>query len=173
MCETEDLIRKLAAEGKSQVGIAESMGIPRSKLRKYLSSMTDLKLKVYPTYTVKGETGTIPELVKKFGNICSVNTIHNRLGNGMDVEEAFLTPTFGTHTVRGVTGSVEDLVKHFKLKIKPSCVQSRIGRGLDIEEALFIKTNKVRRQSAEQRPVQKSLRSVYRPVPVQQVRVSE
>lgn len=174
MCETTDLIYKLAKEGRSKQTIADELGISRRKLSEIIEAMGDVVIQVYPTYTVQGKTGTIAQLVAAFGNRCTANTVRGRIRNGMTVEDAILTPTFGTHTVRGKTGSVEELVKHFRLSIKPSTVINRLWQlGMDIEKALFTPVNQVRRKNASQRSAPKSSRSVYSPIHVQQVRVPQ
>lgn len=138
MCETTDLIKKLAHEGKSKNNIAKTLGISMRSLRAILELIGPVTFYKEPTYTVRGFHGTIPQIIAHFGLRVSKRIVLSRMADYKDLEECFFSDKYGkVEEVRGFKGSTIEIINHFQLPLTADRVYKRRKAGKTLEEAFF------------------------------------
>lgn len=139
MCETTDLIKRLAHEGKSKLYIRRALGgIGRVTFNHMLDAIGDVKFYAGDAYTVRGFHGTIVQIIEHFNIPLSNHIIRRRLNIGYDVDDCFFVNCFGrSMTVRGFSGSSSQIIRHFDLKVTVQCVSRRMANGWSVEKAFF------------------------------------
>src|SRR5690606_11911695 len=88
--------------------------------------------------TVRGVTGTLPELMQHFDCKLSHVAVRKRVKAGMDLERALTqAPVTGKrgkqYTAFGVTDSLGRLAKRFGCEIDPQSIRGRLRNGMSIE----------------------------------------
>lgn len=139
MCETTDLIKKLAHEGKSKIYVRKAIGgVGRKTFNDILDVIGDVKFYNGPTYTVRGFHGTIKEIIQHFGLSVRPRLITSRMHQGYNIEECFFVEKYGkVMTLNGFTGSITQVIKHFNLEISENAVRSRLHLGFTVEESFL------------------------------------
>lgn len=139
MCETTDLILKMAHEGKSKLEVRRALGgIGRITFNHMLELIGPVKFYKGPTHTVRGFHGTVLEIIAHFKLRTSRHVVCKRIALGYDIEDCFFVAKYGkVMTVRGFTGSTLEIIKHFNIDITADRVSKRIKRGKSLEEAFF------------------------------------
>lgn len=139
MCETTDLIKKMAHEGKSKLEIRKALGgIGRVTFNNMLDIIGPVKFYPGPTHTVRGFHGTVVQIIEHFKLRTSRHVVCKRMALGYDIEDCFFVAKYGqVMTVRGFTGSTLEIIRHFKIDITADRVSKRIKRGKAIEDAFF------------------------------------
>lgn len=166
MCETTDLILKMAHEGKSRLAIREALGgIGRIRFNNILEAIGDVKFYKGPAYTVRGYHGTIKDIIDHFKIRISCHTVAKRMSLGYNLEDCFFVQKYGrVMTLGGFTGSTLDIIKHFNLDISVDAVSKRLQKGSTIENAFLdpIEVSRVRLMNAEKKlERQAELREAY------------
>lgn len=138
MCETEDSIRRLAAEGLSKKSVRDTLGISRKCFDNILEVISPVKFHSFKTHVVRGFRGTTKEVVAHFGLRISPKMARDRILSGMSVEDAFFkSPYEKEYEVKGVKGTLKELISHFGVDIDADRVRARVKKGWDIETALL------------------------------------
>lgn len=142
MCETTDLIKKLAHEGKSKNTIARTLGISISSLKAILELMEPVVFYPGPTYTVRGFHGTIKQIIDHFQLRITERTARNRIADYRNIDDCFFVDKYGKEEeVRGFKGSILEIIKHFNLPITADRVYKRLKAGKTLDEAYFTPLN--------------------------------
>lgn len=139
MCETTDLIKKMAHEGKSKLEVRRALGgIGRVTFNNILEIIGDVKFYPGPTHTVRGFHGTVVQIIEHFKLRTSRHVVCKRLALGYDIEDCFFVDKYGQcMTVGGFKGSILDIIKHYELTISEDTVRKRIQRGQSLIHAFF------------------------------------
>lgn len=166
MCETTDLILKMAHEGKSKIAIRKAIGgVGRRSFEDILSAMGGVKFYTGPAYTVRGFHGTIVEIIAHFKLRTSRHVVSKRMNLGYNLEDCFFVAKYGqVMTLNGFTGSTLEIIKHFKLPISADTVSKRIKRGDSVRNAFLdpIEVSQVRVMDPNKRAQrQDELRAAY------------
>lgn len=138
MCETTDLIKKMAHEGKSKEAIRSVLGVSRRSLNDMLELIGPVTFYRGPTYTVRGFHGTVKQIIENFDLNVSERTVRFRMEDLYSLEESFFGRESDAHdVVRGFKGTTVDIIRHFGLTLSKDRVYKRKKAGLSLEEAYF------------------------------------
>lgn len=166
MCETTDLIKKMAHEGKSKIAIRKALGgIGRMTFNNILDVIGPVKFYKGPAYTVRGFHGTVLEIIDHFQLRVGRHVVCKRMALGYNIEDCFFVAKYGkVMTLNGFTGSTLEIIRHFKLGISADVVSKRIKRGSSVENAFLdpMEVSRVRIQSPDLKiKRQQELRASY------------
>jgi len=137
MCETTDLIKKMAHEGSSKKAIRDVLGVSKRSFRDMLSIIGPITFYSGPTYTVRGFHGTVRQIIQHFGLDVAERTVRFRMEDLYTLEESFFGKELDLDEVRGFRGNTPDIIKHFGLTISSDRVYKRKKAGKSLEEAYF------------------------------------
>lgn len=139
MCETTDLIKRLAHEGKSKIYVRKALGgIGRVTFNHMLDIIGDVKFYPGPAYTVRGFHGTIVQIMEHFQIPLCRHVIKRRINQGYDLDDCFFVANFSKQVkVRDFVGSTSQVIKHFGLLVTVQCVSRRMADGWPVEKAFF------------------------------------
>lgn len=156
MCETTDLIKKMAHEGKSKEAIRNVLGVSRRSLNDMLDLIGPVTFYRGPTYTVRGFHGTVKQIIDHFDLDVAERTVRFRMEDLYTVEESFFgKDSDSLDEVRGFKGTTVDIIRHFGLTISKDRVYKRKKAGLSLEEAYFSPLNPTKvRAFTNNRPTQ-------------------
>lgn len=137
MCDTTDLIKKLAHEGKSKEEIRKVLGVSRRSLYTMIELIGPITFYSGPTYTVRGFHGTVRQIIQHFGLNVAERTVRFRMEDLYTLEESFFGKEPELDEVRGFKGTTPEIIRHFGLTIYKDRVYKRKKAGCSLEEAYF------------------------------------
>jgi hypothetical protein len=123
----------MAHAGESQRSIKMVLGLNKRQWKDIKEVIGPITFHRGKVYEVRGQRGTIQELIALLGIDTTYRMVCHRLTvKKMTPDQAFVDAC-SRYTYRGFTGRISEIIEHFGLDLRYNCANKRLSKGWDVD----------------------------------------